>query len=124
MMTPQLKGFDCLDLDPIDEWQPQEDEDVYYTLCLHIGLPNEDGADLFYVDVLTPQAMKVFKVSNQILTNPLIVSPYSWENVMAEVKTVLENCQGEHWSDISRSLSKRFNWEFANYQSYKANEKT
>ena len=119
MKIPQLKGFDCADHDPIDEWTPESDADVYYSLCLHIGFPDSAGADLFYVDVGTPQAIERLGLAESKFKRRIIVNPYSWVNVIKEVRSALEQCAGENWAQQSALLAKRFKWEFENYRPYK-----
>ena len=118
MAIPQLKGFDCFDHDPIAHWQPDSDADVFYSLCLHIGPPDKDGADLFYVDVVTPQAINEHNLGGKLNQRRIVVSPYCWENVMKEVQATIEKCTGDDWGQQSDLLSKHFNWEFENYQPY------
>ena len=116
METPQLKAFDCIDHDPIDQWMPQSEADVYYSLCLHIGRPDEEGADLFYVDVATPQAITEHNLGKSLSQRKIVVNPYSWENVLEAVRATLETCVGDNWSQQSELLAKHFNWEYENYQ--------
>ncbi|MEO0415299.1 MAG: Imm8 family immunity protein, partial [Verrucomicrobiota bacterium] len=118
MTTPQLRGFDCIDYDPIDEWQPSSSAEVYYSLCLHIGTPDEEGADLFYVDVATPQAINELNLGKRMSERGIVVNPYSWENVLNEVQGILERCKGEDWNQQSELLAKHFNWEFENCRPY------
>jgi len=116
MKIPQLKGFDCIDHDPINEWTPETDEDVFYSLCLHIGYPDSDGADYFYVDVLTPQAINHLNLGKRLSQRKIIVNPYTWEAVLESVRATLERCAGENWSQQSTLLAKCFSWEFENYR--------
>ncbi|MHA3774823.1 Imm8 family immunity protein [Verrucomicrobiota bacterium sgz303538] len=118
MATPKLKAFDCIDHDPIDRWMPESDADVYYSLCLHIGPADKEGADLFYVDVATPQAINEHNCGKQ-RRRRIVVNPYSWENVLNEVHTTLEKCAGNNWSEQSELLAKHFDWEFENYRFYR-----
>lgn len=116
MAIPQLKAFDCFDHDPIDEWVPESDEDVNYSLCLHIGPPDEEGSDLFYVDVATPQAINRHNLGKSASQRGIVVNPYSWDSVMNAVQATLETCGGENWSQQSGLLAKHFSWEFENYR--------
>lgn len=116
MKTPQLKGYDCIDHDPIDEWTPESDADVFYSLCLHIGFPQSEGADLFYVDVMTPQAITHHNLGRRLNQRKIVVNPYTWDAVLESVKVTLERCAGEDWSQQSALLAKQFNWEFENYR--------
>jgi hypothetical protein len=116
MKIPQLKGYDCIDHDPIDEWVPESDADVFYSLCLHIGLPDSEGADLFYVDVMTPQAINNHNLGKRLRQRRIIVNPYAWDAVLESVRSILERCAGEDWSQQSTLLAKHFSWEFENYR--------
>lgn len=116
MKIPQLKGYDCIDHDPIDEWVPESDADVFYSLCLHIGSPNSEGADLFYVDVVTPLAINNHNLGRRLSQRKIIVNPYSWEAVLESVQAILERCAGENWSQQSTLLAKHLSWEFENYR--------
>jgi len=116
MKIPQLKGYDCIDHDPIDEWEPKSDADVFYSLCLHIGSPDSERADLFYVDVMTPQAINNHNLGRRLSQRRIIVNPYSWEEVLKSVQAILERCTGENWSQQSTQLAKHFSWEFENYR--------
>jgi hypothetical protein len=116
MKIPQLKGFDCVDHNPIDEWTPESDADVFYSLCLQIGFPDSGGADLFYVDVMTPQAINNHNLGRQLSQRRIIVNPYSWEAVIEAVRAILECCAGDDWSQQSALLAMHFSWEFENYR--------
>lgn len=116
MKTPQLKGFDCFDHDPIDEWSPEPGSEVFFSLCLHIGPPDEAGADLFYVDVMTPPSVNETTAATRLRKRCIVVDPYSWEAVVASVRAILASCAGETWSEQSALLAKHFNWEFENYR--------
>lgn len=116
MKTPQLKGFDCFDHDPIDEWVPESDADVFYSLCLHLGAPDEEGADLFYVDVVTPQSVDHDNGGTLFSERRIVVSPYSWEAVLQSVGAILGVCGGETWREQSAALAEHFHWEFENYR--------
>ncbi len=116
MAIPQLKAFDCTDHDPIDQWIPESDVGVHYSLCLHIGPPDEEGADLFYVDVVTPQSINEDNHARSLSQRRIVVSPYSWEDVLKKVQATLERCAGDDWRQQSELLAKHFNWEFENYR--------
>ena len=116
MKLPQLKGYDCIDHDPIDEWAPESDSDVFYYLCLHIGPPDELGADYFQVYVTTPQAINQHNLGRRLSQHRIIVNPYTWEAVLESVRATLESCAGENWSQQSTLLAKHFSWEFENYR--------
>ena len=120
IVSPVLKAFDCSDHDPIDQWVPKSNDDVYYSLCLHIGPPDEEGADLFYADVVTPHSIERLNLTKSKFTRQIIVDDYSWVNVIRKVQSVLDQCSGEGWAQQSLLLSKYFYWEFENYRPHSA----
>ena len=118
MATPQLKAFVCIDHDPISDWIPESDTEVYYSLCLHIGPPDEDGADQFYVDVTTLQGISEQNISKHLNKRTIVVNPYSWKAVLKAVLATLVSCSGDTWKKQTELLAKRFDWEFQNYRTY------
>jgi hypothetical protein len=117
-MHPELKGFDCIDHDPIEDWIPSGDEVVNYHLCLHIGSRDEVGADYFNVQVVTPQSINSQNLGSSLSKRSLVINPYSWSAVRERVESVLSECIGSDWSQCADLLSKHFHWEFENYQPY------
>ncbi len=118
-MKPELKAQDCTDHDPIETWQPTSATDVDYTLCLHIGSADTQGADLFYVNVLSEAA--ACQLSNDYLAKrkKIIVKDYSWSEVMRAVDEIINQIDGSDWNEIAKKLNQRFDWEFENYRPYK-----
>jgi hypothetical protein len=115
MPIPELKAFDCVDHDPIEEWIPESEESVSFHLCLHIGRPEEKGADLFYVHVVTPQAINGQNPGRR-LGKHMVVNPYSWSSVREQLQRILERCEGETWDQQATRLTEHFEWEFEKYR--------
>jgi hypothetical protein len=109
LLQPELKGFDCFDFDPIDQWVPSDPVDVCYPLCLHIGTAGQEGADLFYVQVTTP---KVMHRNPGPPRHQLVVNPYSWAKVLGQVDDILQRTRGATWEECARQLCQFFRWEF------------
>lgn len=114
MTKPKLKGVDCVDHDPIEQWQPDDDTAVSYQLCLHLGPADETGADLFYVHVTSSEIASA-RVSDDA-PRQLVVAPYSWANVVARVETILNDCAGDSWQSQAAQLARYFDWEYADYR--------
>jgi hypothetical protein len=116
-MKPLLKGQDCVDHDPIEAWQPTDPADVNYSLCLHIGPAEQQGADLFYVNILSEAAAFQLDVDGIMRRKKvLIVTDYSWDAVMDEVDLILHKVEGASWVEIAQKLGQCFDWEFENYR--------
>jgi len=116
MTTPELKAFDCIDHDPIEQWIPASEGEVNYQLCLHIGLPGDEACDLFYMQVTTPEAISTHHPGKSLGKRRIIVNPYSWESVLEAIQATLERCAGDDWSQQSALLAEHFAWEFENYR--------
>ncbi len=114
MPIPELKAFDCMDHDPINEWIPESVSEVFYTLCLHIGVMGSVGADYFYVDVMTPEVEQ--NLGANLRSRSIVIDPYSWNGVVAKVEKILAQCEADTWDEQARLLSAYFHWQFENYQ--------
>jgi hypothetical protein len=116
MIIPQLKNFDCVAHDPIDQWSPESEDEVCYHLSLHIGQPDQVGADYFDVQIVTPEAINRMNLGRRLAKYHIVISPYSWEIVLQRIEEILRACGGDSWEQISRLLAQHFDWEFANYR--------
>jgi hypothetical protein len=113
MITPELKDFDCADIDDPATWKPDHD-DVLYWLTIRIGQPGSDAADLFNVPVATPSGLK--KRSHEDRRScpapPIVINPYSWESVLDEIERRLNSCCGHDWFTVQEKLRTQFHWEY------------
>ncbi len=109
-MKAALKAFDCVDHDPIEMWRPNAAEAVDYCLCLHIGPAEKEGADLFYVRVLSGP-----KVDASNGVKMIVVSQYSWTAVQARVEEIVSKYDGDNWGAVAKKLGEHFDWEFDSY---------
>ena len=116
MIIPELMAFDCLDHDPIEQWIPDSDAEVDYRLCLHVGQPDSEACDLFYVRVTTPEAIGAHHPGTSVGKRRIVVNPYSWESVLEAIQATLARCAGEGWSQQSALLAEHFDWEFEGYR--------
>jgi hypothetical protein len=118
-MKAALKSFDCVDHDPIYAWHPGEGEDVDYHLCLHIGPAEKEGADLFYVNVLSEGAAGRCSEVELAAKKKIVISEYSWAAVKARVEEIVRASNGDDWNAIAKKLSQSFDWEFDSYEEEK-----
>ena len=112
-ITPVLKDWDCTYHDPIESWQPETDV-VDYHLALHIGPPDLEAADLWYVQVFTPAGLARAKQEGQRIgpKPPIIVRPYRWSAVLDEAQRRVASCTGFGWLDVQEKLRRQFHWEW------------
>lgn len=110
-MTPVILSFDCVDHDPIEEWEPDDAFDVDFWMNFTIG-PDATGGDNFQVHIVTPNNLHG-KDSDR---HAIVMLEYSWPSVLAEVEGMLEKCQGSTWLEMSEELSRLMHWEYDNYK--------
>ncbi len=116
-VTPELKGADCFDHDPIDQWEPDH-ESVYYWLTLHVGPPGTDAADLYQVPVCTHPGLQEWKQARSTSEHevePIVLAKYSWRGVMDAVQERLASCRGHDWLDVQGKLRRCLAWEYEAY---------
>lgn len=115
-MKPQLKGHDCVDHDPIEDWQPTDPTDVNYLLCLHIGPEGGQGSDLFYVHVLSEAVALQLAIDGVARhKKAIVIQHYAWSTVMSDVTQILDKVEGTSWTEIAQKLGQWLDWEFENY---------
>jgi len=120
-MNALIKDFYSSDVPNLYAWDPVVREEIYFPLQLTIGLPEDEGGHTFQVMVATPEAVRkhVFDISSEgqmLLGKYLIVSDYSWKDILDTLNHVVESCEGRSWDDIVGKLSKIFWWEFEDYK--------
>lgn len=114
-LVPVLVHWDCADIAHVEEWLPPG-EDVRYWLTLAIGLAGEGATDNFQVCVATPAGLGSGR--GQLLlrggrrTPPIVVNPYRWEAVRAEISRRLDACRGSDWREVQDRLRTQFLWEY------------
>ncbi len=118
-MKPKLKALDCTEHDPVEAWQPADASRVDYWLCLHIGPAGQQGAELFYVNVLSGPAAHKLDAGELARRKKIVVEEYSWDAVMRAVDDILREVEGTSWGEIAHQLSQKFDWEFDDYREYK-----
>jgi Immunity protein 8 len=117
LITPALKGWDCMDHHPIEAWTPDGDVVVFWLVC-HVGAPGTTAADMYTVPVVNPLGLKSPEWQAYLRTAggrsipPIVVEPYAFEAVLAEVHRRLAECAGADWNGIAARLCKLFHWEY------------
>lgn len=112
-MKPIIISYDCTDHDPIDKWVPDDVFDVDFWMNFTIG-PDSEGGDDFQVRIVTPNNLH----GKNSAKHAIVLNKYSWPKVIAEVESILEQCQGINWAGVSEQLSQFMCWEYENYQPY------
>jgi len=122
------KGFKCLKIESISStevevylgsWYPASNDDVFICGDLEIGFSdNDDGTNLFYVTLATPEALRKNAQGFLLADNKtLVVSGYSYGNIVKELNNILKKCSRKDWEQSCEVLRHYFQWEYEDYVS-------
>jgi len=115
MIHPEIKSIRCDDLAYGE--QPSDSEDCSVSIVVEIGLKGQQGADLFYFDVVTPKYL-MRTTETRWGRGCLIMDTFSWSVVEMSVQKLLSHCTQQTWQEVATELGKELYWEFENYQPY------
>lgn len=120
-MEIEIKSFMSPDILDFKNFVPTDKKSFSFLLELEIGIKGEKGADLFSIEVCTPQWLLGNFQSSDIIfcKNRLIVFEYNIENIINEVKRYLRSITGSSWEDVASEISKIAHWEYENYKTKK-----
>ncbi len=113
-MKPRLKAQDCTDHDPIESWRPEDPAAVDYWLCLHIGPAEEEGADVFHVNVLSEVAACALPEDELMRRRRSLFRGILGPRLCRQLMTSAS--EGVDWSTIAEKLRTKFDWEFEDYR--------
>jgi len=69
-LRPEIKFWDCIAHDPIEEWEPEDPSMVEFWCCIAIGLENEEGSDYFHIHVTTEKMLSQLSDKKYLLVLP------------------------------------------------------
>ena len=116
MTTLWIKSWSSPDID--FSWEPAGEADVCFFLELEIGERADERADLFYIQVATPEGLRAaLKPSGTVLADRavLIISEYSWRGVQLAVEGIVPSCAADTWTECVLHLQRHFRWEYEDY---------
>ena len=89
-----------------------------------IGLEGQDGADLFGMQVCTPDWLRSHKSSSEILfgRHLLIVFEFDKKRLEQKIAKYCDGTFGDNWQEIANKLSQIGLWEFEGYKKYKEDD--
>jgi hypothetical protein len=115
LIRPELKSWDCADLDPIENWVP--DGEALYSLTVSIGPPGSPAADNYQVCVATPAGLRSgagqrSRPKGSDRPKAIVLQSYSWAGVVAAIEERLDACAGRDWDEVQDKLKVQFEWEY------------
>lgn len=89
-------------------------------ICLEVGTNELKGADIFYLEVVSPSWIKQELEKYPILSGRhyLILEKWNYDVVLNYINKYLEKCTGENWDEIGPKVARIAKWEFEDYQPY------
>lgn len=94
-------------------------EAAYFLVELEIGEAGVDGADVFYVVVTTPEALRVKATEGDPVLRDratLVVSDFDWPRIRATLERIVETCAAKDWRESVLRLQRYFKWEYEDYR--------
>ncbi len=110
-IKPEILSFECVELEPVQDWIPDDPYDVDFWMTFFIGEEGK-GGDYFYARVATPNNLHG-KNSDKYA---IVLTEYSLFSVLDEVNKKLEEIEAEDWAHVADELSKFMKWEYENYK--------
>ena len=111
-----------LDEVPLEDWTPDDADDVSVGLVIEVGCEGEDGTTLFHARVATPKALEKAKprprTNTIISTRALIVmARYDREELQREVRSTVAWAARKATRDEGfEYLTRYYGWEFENHE--------
>lgn len=111
-ITTEIKSYDCIEHDPIDEWIPEEPDLVSFWCCISIGIKGQEGFDYFQVHVVTSRMLS--QITDKKYT---LVLPYyeNFQQVIDVINQQMELCKNINWVGFTEEFSKIYHWEYSGY---------
>lgn len=94
---------------------PENFHSVYYVL--HVGSDVGPGADLFHLNLCTPNAFASDFQRDAIETgrHMLFVGHYDARRIVGWIIAYLDSCTGETWQEVAERVARIADWEFEDY---------
>ena len=117
-MKPVLKGLSSPALSPGPPKIPENPLDFWVNLWAHIGFKGNNAADDFVFYVCSPSRLAtVVQVEGpQFGRHLLIVERFDWDEIEAEIQSLLEGIEGDDWESVAQQIGRYGYWEFEDYQ--------
>lgn len=113
LKTPVIKDYFCIDIENIDEWNPEDPEFVDFWLDIYVGFEESEGSDNFGLHVVTQR-----QLSQVINKKYLLIIPYyeGIKQILEEIETTLEKCKDINWLGASNQIEKLYFWEYHDFK--------
>ena len=124
-MKAEIKSLYSLQIeDSLINYWPDDVLNFGTWIRAHIGLQGEEGAEVFDIQVCTPEWLK----TQCAIYGPiwgrymLIVEAYDYDAIKERIECYVIGSSGNDWAAIAAKLSRISAWEFEDYQEYQGYE--
>ena len=118
MISLEVRSWSSPDVEPETEI-PVAREAAHFLFELEIGEEGVDGADVFYVVVTTPEALRAKATEGETVLREratLVVSDFEWWRIRTRLERIVESCAGKDWRESVLRLQRYFRWEYEDYR--------
>lgn len=118
LCRPELKTWDMSSADYDVETYAPEDPDCFEVwITAHIGVVDEEGADLFQFRATTPSFLErsLGKGEPQWMRHTLLVARYDPTAIRNALVEHLATIDGQDWNEVGLKVGRIASWEFEDY---------
>ena len=121
-MKVEIKSCYSPDIDDLKSHKPKQADSFCFLLTIFIGVEGEEGEDTLDFIVCTPKYLinehEEEKESEGVIfgKNYLIVFEYNFENILNQIKKLIDSIEEDTWGAIGQRLSRYGKWEFEDYK--------
>lgn len=122
----KIKGYYSRDTDinweqenAFEKWIPEDPTDVYFWASVYIGPIDSEASDFYDFCVCTPSGFNNYGIdlknnSPELMKYVYFFDYYTFEELEARLKKILEECDCEGELSRQACLSKYLKWEYEN----------
>lgn len=116
-MRAAIRSMTSPDVD-VENYSPDDPEDVAVFVQVIAGPADEEGAESFNIDIVTPAwlAAHVKQHGPLVGRHYLIVDRWDWPTIRAFLTAAIEREEASTWSGLGERLARIGHWEFEDYQ--------
>jgi hypothetical protein len=113
-MKAKIKSITSPDVADLKGYKPDDPQNFSLLLQLFIGPSQDDGEEMFSIELCTPQWLIDHYQSDGCVwgIHRLIVFEYNYSRIIEKIQSYVAACEGENWSAIAQKLAIIAAWEF------------
>lgn len=117
-MKAMLKGLHSPDVDNLQNFQPEEEDNFSILFQLMVGPSDSEGEEAFGVQVCTPLWLLTESRTEDVLIGRglLIMRQYNYNKIANTFSRFCESCTGRTWEEVATKVSRIGFWEFEDYR--------